>query len=181
MNKRFEIIIKRVRGTVLHLGSNNSEKGENLNKLLERNHKVYSCDIIGNPDFKIDLNKNKWPINKKFDTIVAGEIIEHVENPLLFIKNCYNLLNKEGKLILTTPNATSLSYIMNLMWCVGSDKNLCHIHAFTSGMIYVLIKNAGFKNINIKYLNSYSKNIFTIFISKIIPRLSGGIICIGNK
>lgn len=38
-----------------------------------------------------------------FDTILTFETIEHVEDDALFMQNMYNLLNKGGKLILSTP------------------------------------------------------------------------------
>lgn len=38
-----------------------------------------------------------------FDTILSFETIEHVEDDKLFMKNMYDLLNKGGKLILSTP------------------------------------------------------------------------------
>lgn len=41
---------------------------------------------------------------KEFDTIVAGELIEHLNNPGLFLKNCEKHLIQNGKLILSTPN-----------------------------------------------------------------------------
>jgi len=40
-----------------------------------------------------------------FDLIVAGEVIEHVRNPGLFIESSGGLLRDGGRLVLTTPNA----------------------------------------------------------------------------
>jgi len=39
-----------------------------------------------------------------FDTIVAGEIIEHIENPASFLKGCHKILKEDGRLLVTTPN-----------------------------------------------------------------------------
>jgi 2-polyprenyl-3-methyl-5-hydroxy-6-metoxy-1,4-benzoquinol methylase len=38
-----------------------------------------------------------------FDTIVAGELIEHVTSPETFIEMCCEALEPEGRLVLTTP------------------------------------------------------------------------------
>jgi SAM-dependent methyltransferase len=43
-------------------------------------------------------------LSQTFDTIVAGEIIEHLENPGQFLRTARRHLRPGGKLILTTPN-----------------------------------------------------------------------------
>jgi 2-polyprenyl-3-methyl-5-hydroxy-6-metoxy-1,4-benzoquinol methylase len=47
---------------------------------------------------------------EKFDTIFAGELIEHLANPGLFLESARKHLNPQGRLVLTTPNPFSLSY-----------------------------------------------------------------------
>jgi len=46
---------------------------------------------------------------EKFDALVAIEIIEHLENPFRFIRECAKLLRPGGLLFLTTPNVESVS------------------------------------------------------------------------
>lgn len=43
-------------------------------------------------------------LGRRFDTIVAGEIIEHLENPGLFLRNMHRHLKPGGALIVSTPN-----------------------------------------------------------------------------
>src|SRR5882724_175366 len=47
------------------------------------------------------------------DVIVAGELIEHLENPLQFLKRFVGIERLSGKtLILSTPNATALHNVL---------------------------------------------------------------------
>ena len=44
-------------------------------------------------------------LGRQFDTIIAGEIIEHLENPwAVFYKAVRKHLKRGGQLIITTPN-----------------------------------------------------------------------------
>ena len=48
---------------------------------------------------------------KKFDIILNLEIVEHVDNVGLYIKSCYNLLNKDGLMFTATLNRSLISYL----------------------------------------------------------------------
>ena len=46
--------------------------------------------------------------DNKFDAVVAIEIIEHLENPFRFVRECAKLLKPDGLLFLTTPNVEAV-------------------------------------------------------------------------
>jgi SAM-dependent methyltransferase len=48
-------------------------------------------------------------MEEHFDSVVAGEIIEHIFDTDLFLNNIYKVLKKNGTLILSTPNIASLA------------------------------------------------------------------------
>lgn len=51
----------------------------------------------------------------QFDSITALEIIEHVSDPLFFVKTLSKLLKPGGCLILSTLNKTKKSYLLGIM------------------------------------------------------------------
>ncbi len=63
----------------------------------------------------------------KFDYIIAGELIEHLSNPGLFLDGLSKHLAPHGKIILTTPNISSLLlYIL----VVAFDRTQDPTHTF---------------------------------------------------
>ncbi|MFQ5606767.1 MAG: class I SAM-dependent methyltransferase [Candidatus Zixiibacteriota bacterium] len=51
----------------------------------------------------------KFPFDSaSFDYVVSIEGIEHIENQFLFLRECARILKRGGKLLLTTPNVSTL-------------------------------------------------------------------------
>lgn len=58
---------------------------------------------------KVNLNEDfSSEIKGKFDLIITIEVIEHLENPRHLLRQCYKLLNPNGKLLITTPNIEAI-------------------------------------------------------------------------
>lgn len=175
---RFGYINKFLKGKeILDLGA----KEGYLHNLLIKNNpdkKIFSCDL-NNSDFNRDLNK-PFNIKKKFDTIVAGEIIEHVENPSQFLRECKKILKKDGRLILTTPSAIGLQYIKNPEWCVSYEETF-HIHAFTMPMLKSLLKKEKYKFIHEDYINAFWINNPLKIIPYIIKKLRTDLFIVAEK
>lgn len=150
-----------------------------IHSLIKKNNsgkKIYSLDLK-NSDFNVNLNNN-FSLNKKFDIIIAGEIIEHLDNPQKFIKNCAKHLKKGGRLILTTPNATGLQYLRNPSWCVTGKFG--HINAFTIPMLEYMFLDSKLKVIDKKYLNAFWVHNPLQIISFLIKHLRTDLLIVGE-
>lgn len=53
-------------------------------------------------DFQINENISS-SINEKFDAIMLFHVLEHVENPIDFLQNILTILNRSGKIYVSTP------------------------------------------------------------------------------
>lgn len=76
-------------------------------------------DMVENQVFKL-IDKCEFlckdffcfEFDKKADLIVIGEVLEHVENPLLFLKRSKELLSENGEIFATIPiNAPAIDHI----------------------------------------------------------------------
>lgn len=58
--------------------------------------------------YRADLEKlDEVPLDEIFDVIIAGEMIEHLSNPGLFLRGIRRFMNEETNLVITTINAYS--------------------------------------------------------------------------
>lgn len=56
--------------------------------------------------YRVNMNKDRFPFaDNCFDTAIAGEVVEHVENPSFFLREINRVLKDKGKLIISTPHA----------------------------------------------------------------------------
>jgi len=84
-------------------------------------------------------------IKEKFDTIIAIDVLEHIQEDKLLIKKIRNRLNNEGRIIIIVPAHQFLYGVR--------DKNAGHFRRYSKKHLYNVLKNAGFKNIKIRYWN----------------------------
>ncbi|MBI3420348.1 MAG: 3-demethylubiquinone-9 3-O-methyltransferase [Proteobacteria bacterium] len=52
---------------------------------------------------------------EKFDVVVSLEVIEHVNDPAHFVKNCAKAMDKKGLLIFSTPNRTPKGFLFTIV------------------------------------------------------------------
>ncbi|MDD4205413.1 MAG: methyltransferase domain-containing protein [Candidatus Delongbacteria bacterium] len=106
-------------------------------------------------------------INMKVDAITAGELIEHLEEPVRFLKECYETLEDGGILVLSTPNPNSFAerlLTLNLSSRFFYTKE--HIMLYPQRWLIRIMNIAGFGNVKL-----YSGGMFFPFISTIpFPR-----------
>jgi 2-polyprenyl-6-hydroxyphenyl methylase/3-demethylubiquinone-9 3-methyltransferase len=90
------------------------------------------------------------------DLIISVEVIEHLYNPKMFIDNIFKSLSSGGKIVLTTPYH---GYLKNLAialfnkWDFHHTVNWQggHIKFFSPRTLKLLLKEAGFRNVEFKY------------------------------
>lgn len=132
----------------------------------------------------------------KIDYVLLGEILEHVDNPVLFLSNMREVLIKygfEGEYIITVPNAFSLQigeYTKGVE-LINSD----HKYWFTPFTLGKVMFDAGIKPLEVIFVDSvrgcnganWFTNLFFHGIAKIKNKpsvyksfRSGQMICIGK-
>lgn len=135
--------------------------------------------------YKINLNK-KFKIKEKFDVVVCYHVIEHIKNPIEFLKNLKMILKKNGYLIIGTPDFDSaMARRYKNKYRLLHDKT--HISLFSLDSISRLLRDSGFKiklidfpYFETKYFNK--KNLFKVLSAKkVSPPFYGSFMTILSK
>ena len=131
-----------------------------------------------------NLNAESFNLNKKFDTLFAGEFIEHLNNPGNFLNSCKKHMKKNSTLILTTPNAYSINRVIRAILSGGNVPQF-HEHSllFNEQLLIELLKRHKFKIKSVIYFNysnkGFKSKIINLF-SKISPSFSESIMIIAK-
>lgn len=112
-----------------------------------------------------------FSLSQEFDAIVAGELIEHVPNPGLFLACARKHLVSNGTLILTTPNANNLVYFLENLILGREIDNPDHVALYSPTTITLLLKKCGFRVDGIVFLAENTAYCHSARISKILVYL----------
>jgi len=117
-------------------------------KLMEYAVKHYNLKIYNYYFSSKTVNK----IKEKYDVVIMSHIIEHITNPIEFVRNAYLLLNKNGILYIETPNINSwLANIEKSDFTFLTPKD--HVCLYSRKSMISLVKNS---NIVCKRIISYT-------------------------
>lgn len=93
-----------------------------------------------------DAETNKFFFkNKKFDTVINFNVLEHIKDDQKALNNMSSKLKKDGKLVIVTPAHKALFGTL--------DKNLEHYRRYEKKDIKVKFEQAGLKVEELKYIN----------------------------
>lgn len=98
--------------------------------------------------------KTEW--KNKIDVITSFDVIEHVKDPKLFMKDIFELLAKDGKAIIGTP--TDAPIMRKLLGEIYEQKLLFstqHLWVFSEQNLKFLAEKTGFTQITVKYFQRY--------------------------
>jgi 2-polyprenyl-3-methyl-5-hydroxy-6-metoxy-1,4-benzoquinol methylase len=125
-------------------------------------------NYLKNKGYEVDLYEpylsNNIMKNMKYDIITLFDVIEHIVNPIEIIKELKEKLNKDGKIIIITPDTGEISNkILGKKW---PHYKYEHIMLYNRRSMHKLCEKTGMKiqkimnikyNYNMEYIEQYSK------------------------
>ena len=193
--------------TVLHIGCINHDWRESLKEewmhdyIVQNSKEVLGIDILED-DIKelrkmgydiIYANAEDFELNKKFDIIFAGELIEHLNNLKGFLESCKRHMSNDSLLLISTPNCFGIRH--NISNLLGTTfVNTEHRYWFDYWTLRQLLEYNGFDVVCIDYglldrLDKFSKylaptnvlNTTLQCIEYIFPKLAPRLFVVARK
>ncbi len=131
LKDRTAALVERVRGkSVLDVGCTGTKAGVSHPRYRYLHHHLADAagEILGvdldapgieamrEAGFKVQVGDvETMDLGRQFQIIVAGEIIEHLPNPGLFLRNLRRHLMDDGEILITTPNPFRISQVWKIL------------------------------------------------------------------
>ena len=160
-DERVRLIVSLTEGPrVLHVGACGSRRATDPNRrthflqaaLVDAGFSVLATDVhekklgwLSNLGYETaHLDAERIPDGERFDSIVAGELIEHLGRPADFLEGCKKRLKSGGLLLLSTPQPFSPAYLALYAFRPGSF-NPGHTCWFDRQTLGQLLERCGYR------------------------------------
>lgn len=142
----------------LELGPASGYMTKSLVKEFETLHIVEGSEELLNeiPDYPNVIKQHslfeEFNTDLKFDTIIMGHVLEHIEDPVMVLSKIYNWLSDDGVLLVSVPNAKSIHRIVAVeMGLLNNeyelnerDHELGHYRVYDMSLLKKHLQDAGF-------------------------------------
>jgi ubiquinone/menaquinone biosynthesis C-methylase UbiE len=131
--------------------------------------KIHSSDVNGNYSCLASDVLHLPFHDQSFNVIVLSEVLEHLNDPELAVKNLFRILKNKGKLIITTPYNEIIRYYL-CIHCNQKTSANAHLHSFNEDKLSDIFKKNGINNFRFyKIGNKYFLRSMLSYFLKFIP------------
>jgi 2-polyprenyl-3-methyl-5-hydroxy-6-metoxy-1,4-benzoquinol methylase len=124
-------------------------------------------------------------LKKRFDVVIAGDLIEHLDNPGHFLDNASLHLKDDGVFIFNTPNIYAINYLLRGYFFLGNVKHFDeHTLGFTEQLLKELLRRHGLEAKEVIYFTHKEpgiKSLIMNILSGLVPKWRENILVIARK
>lgn len=110
----------------------------------------------------VDVNNLPEDFPEKFDVITSFEVMEHIKDPIVFLKDINKLLKNDGFMLISVPNLIKTRYLEQTKVRELGDYPPHHLTLWTEKGLESALKRAGFADFAFFYYPMYPARLFTL-------------------
>jgi len=111
----------------------------------------------GRRNYKLDIrsgNVMEYQFKEKFDVIITNHVIEHIENPIGFLKKAGEVMKGDGILLVGTPNVDGwMRSILGRRWYPYCPEE--HFYLYNTETLSNVLEKAGFTVLRVRKANNH--------------------------
>jgi SAM-dependent methyltransferase len=97
--------------------------------------------------------------HEQFDTIILGEIIEHLQNPGACLEGCRRALKPGGRIILSTPNIFCVMHMLMYFKNYDHAFNGEHVAWFCPQTLRTMVERCGLRIESFKFVDDLAPDV----------------------
>ncbi len=173
--ERLRLVEKYAGNTILDVGCST---GSYVYYLIDKGYKAYGCDILLHEEWKGNLRKHfkigdigDLPYkDNSFETVIAFEVLEHIED----IDGALEGLGRISKknIIISVPNCSQPEVFKSSGLAFHHWTDRTHKQFFTKDLLAQALKRNGFKILEFKLINPVVPELLVISSFRIPTKLS---------
>ena len=102
------------------------------------------------------LAENRNKLQPKYDVVVSWNVLEHVRDPLQFVRDCASFLDRGGVFCIATLDVDNwLTRLVGIRWRGLMDKDI-HLHYFDRHVVKDLLSRAGLELLRVENFTQYA-------------------------
>ena len=90
---------------------------------------------------------------QKKDIIIHSHLLEHMYEPISFLKQCHNILNEDGMMLFSIPD---MDFLLNEGYSPGNILHFEHTYFINKEVVHHLARKAGFEVIEFFFYKNHS-------------------------
>lgn len=114
-----------------------------------------AVDLLNSKGYSIYLPEELEEKPERFDMIVMGDVIEHVNDPGSFLQFYAQFLKEDGQIIICTPNVFGIRYIIQVLFYGKPGTNEEHTLGFDPYVMLELFGRINLEPTEFYWLSEY--------------------------
>jgi len=112
-----------------------------------------------------------FSLDDKYQVVTAGDLIEHLSNPGMFLDRVKEHLSDDGVLLLSTPNPFWWRWVVKILKTGSAKPHIQHTCWFCEDTMRQLMERHGFYIDKVDYCTIYVLSTFWQYLTRVINPL----------